>query len=232
VAFQIGIVAAIATLVGTFFSGPLAFLAVSSVRPQPEWSGAQAYVVNYHPVQSVTFYFGFLLLLGTVGMITSIHILNGRRISSLLALIFTSIACGLISFNYFMEATYIPALVRNYQETLDPIISMFAVTNPSSLFWVIEMCGYGFLGLGTLFAAEFFSCCSIEKATRIVFLATGIVSVVGALVTSVRLEWVLSASALVSYAVWNVLYLALALLFLTVIVGRQDMVRQVQPSSQ
>lgn len=114
---NIGIAAAVITMAGTLFSGPLAFLAVSSIRPQPAWSGVQAYVANYHPIQSLTFYFGFLLLSGSVLMIASIYALNRGEIRSLLALVFASIACGLISFNYFTEATLIPALVRNYNDT-------------------------------------------------------------------------------------------------------------------
>jgi len=109
-AFHIAIAGAICTIAGTFFSGPLAFIAVSSIQPQPEWSGAQVYVAHYHPVQSLTFYFGLILLFGSVLMITSIYFLNRKSIKSLLALIFTAIACGLISFNYFIQASLIPAL--------------------------------------------------------------------------------------------------------------------------
>jgi hypothetical protein len=223
--FRIGIAAAIITIVGTLFSGPLAFLVVSSIQPQPAWSGAQTYVANYHPVQSITFYFGFLLLFGSVLMITTIYILDNKGIKSLLALLFTSIGCGLIAFNYFTQATYIPALIRNYTHTLDPIITMFAVTNPYSLFWALEMWGYGFLGLGTLFASNFFSGHGIEKATKTIFMANGFVSLLGVLIISIRLEWVLSISGLVSYAAWNILYIVLAVLFLIVIIQRREKVK-------
>jgi hypothetical protein len=81
-------------------------------------------------------------------MIAAIYFLNDKSIKSLLALIFTTIACGLISFNYFTEATLILALIRDYMGALDPIITLFAVTNPPLLFWVIEMWGYGLLGRG------------------------------------------------------------------------------------
>ena len=220
-AFHIAIAGAICTIAGTFFSGPLAFIAVSSIQPQPEWSGAQVYVAHYHPVQSLTFYFGLILLFGSVLMITSIYFLNRKSIKSLLALIFTAIACGLISFNYFIQAALIPALIRNYTPALDPVVTLFAVANPSSLFWAIEMWGYGFLGLGTLFAGGFFSGRGLEKATRILFLTNGYASLAGALYTSIRLEWVLSKAGLATYVGWNILYLFLVFFFLIVILRRR-----------
>jgi hypothetical protein len=218
--YQIGIAAAIIMIVGTLYSGPLGLVAVSSIQPQPEWAGAQTYVENYHPIQSLTYFFGLLLLIGTLLMIVSIHFLSNRGIKSLSALIFTSISFGLISLNYLIQAAYVPALVRDYAATLDPLLSLFAVSNPASLFWAIEMWGYGLLGLGTLFASDFFSTQGIEKAAKIVFVANGIVSLLEALYTSARLEWVLSPAGLVSRTVWNVLYLVLAVLFLVVIVRR------------
>ncbi|MFO7741975.1 MAG: hypothetical protein R6X31_06640 [Anaerolineae bacterium] len=222
--FRMGIVAAIATIVGTLFSGPLAYLAVSSIQPQPAWAGPQVYVDNYHPIQSVTFYFGFLLICGSLLMIAYVHAVS-RDVTSLLALVFTSIACGLISFNYFTEATFIPALVRNYTPALDPVVSTFAVTNPSSLFWSIEMWGYGFLGLGTLFASGFFCPGGVEGVTRVLFIVNGVISLAGALYTSLHLEWVLSTAGLVSYGVWNVLYLVIGAMFLAVMLQRRSSTR-------
>lgn len=213
------------TVAGTLTSGPLAFLAVSAIQPQPAWSDASVYVSNYHPIQSLTFYFGMLLLVGSVMMMASIHVLDGKNIKSLLALVFTSIACGLIAFNYLTEATFVPALVRHYTPSLDPIVSTFAVTNPSSLFWAIEMWGYGFLGLGTWFACGFFSGGGIESIAKILFVLNGIVSVIGAFWTGIRQEWVLSLAGLVAYAVWNALYLALAIVFLIVILRRRSNIK-------
>lgn len=219
---RMALAGAILTITGTVFSGPLAFLAVSAIQPQPAWSEASVYASNYHPIQSLTFYFGGLLIAGSVMMVASIHVLDGKRSKTLLALVFTSIACGLIAFNYFTEATLVPALVRSYTPALDPVVSIFAVTNPASLFWVIEMWGYGFLGLGTWLASSFFSHGGIERVAKILFVLNGIVSVVGAFGTGVHLEWVLSPAGLTGYAVWNALYLALAIVFLIVILRRRS----------
>jgi hypothetical protein len=112
-------------------------------------------------------------------------------------------------------------LIREYTPDLDPIITLLAVTNPSSLFWAIEMWGYGFLGLGTWFAAGFFPSHGIEGAIKALFVANGVLSVLGALYTSIRVEWVLSTAGMISYAAWNVLYLVLAALFLIVMIKKR-----------
>lgn len=220
--YKFGIISAIITALGTVFSGPLAFIAVSSIKPQPAWASVEIFVENFHPIQSVTFYFGFLLIIGSVCMIAFIYD-RQKDIHSLIALVFTGIAATLISFNYFIEATFVPALIRNYTPSLDPIIKVFAVTNPFALFWAIEMWGYGFLGLGTIFVIDFFSTKGIEGWTRILFLVNGIVSIVGALYSSIYLEWVLTTAGLISYALWNVLYLVLAIMFWIVLVRRRSM---------
>jgi hypothetical protein len=84
------------------------------------------------------------------------------------------------------------------------------------------MWGYGFLGLGTFFAVDFFSTRGIEGFTRFLFLANGIVSLAGSIYTSFYLEWVLSTAGLVSYAIWNLLYLLLAIMFLLIILRRRS----------
>lgn len=101
------------------------------------------------------------------------------------------------------------------------MITVFAVTNPVSLFWAIEMWGYGFLGLGTWLASGFFRDRGIERIAKILFVLNGIVSIVGAVWTSIHLEWVLSPSGLASYAAWNALYIALAAVFLAALRQRQ-----------
>jgi len=218
--YRLGITAGIMIIIGVMFSGPLTFLAVSLIKPQPGWISSQVYVEHYHPIQSVTFYFGFLLIIGSVLMIGYIHS-KQDDLMSLLALVFTSISCAIIGLNYSTEATIIPAMMRNYSPELDPIIQLFSVTNPSSIFWSIEMWGYGFLGLGTYFAKDFFSENGIELWARRLFILNGILSVIGAVYTGIHVEWVLSTAGLVSYALWNVLYFAIAILFTMVLIRRR-----------
>jgi len=139
--YKLGIIAALITAVGTLFSGPLAFLAVSSIKPQPAWASPQVFVENFHPIQSVTFYFGFLLITGSILMVAFIHH-QLKDEKTLLAVIFTAIAGGLIFFNYFTEATFVPALVKKIQTRTGSNHQSFC-SNQSSIF----ILGYRDVGL-------------------------------------------------------------------------------------
>ncbi len=224
-ALRVGSLGALMVIVGTLFSGPLGFLVISATAPQPAWSGPSVYAVHYHFIQTVPFYFGFLLIPGSILIVASIYRLAAGKTWALLALIFTAIGGAFIFFNYFMQTTYLPALVRDYSPALDPLITAFAVANPASIFWAIEMWGYGFIGVGTWLAARFFADRGVERAARIAFVVNGVLSVFGALWTSFDLAWVLSPAGLAAYTGWNVVYVVLAALTFAALRRRREAVR-------
>jgi hypothetical protein len=218
---RLGKTGAILTIVGTLLSGPISILVVSLVQAQPPWESAGVFVENFHRIQTLPFYLGFLLIIGSILIIASIYQMAVEKSRPLLGLIFTSIAGGLIFFNYLIQTTVIPVLVKSYSPEFDPIISTLSMSNPESIPWAIEMWGYGFLGLGTWLTAGFFTNQGIEKVTRILFIANGVLSIIGALWTSFDLGWVLSTAGLISFGGWNLLYIILALLYYFVLKGRQ-----------
>ena len=220
-AYRIGIAGAILTFTGILLSGPLAILLVSLIRAQPAWQGPEQFVANYHRVQALPFYFGFLLISGSVLMIAAIHRLSEDRGDTLVALVFTAIAAGLIFFNYLIQTTVLPALVRAYTPSLGPIIGIFSMSNPLSIPWAIEMWGYGFLGIGTWLCAGYFSPQGVEGIARYLFIVNGVLSVMGALWTSWDLGWVLSPAGLIVFGIWNLLYLALSAVVYLVFRRRQ-----------
>ena len=65
----------IVALTGYVTSGPLGFLLVKSVRPQPDWVSASVFAANYHVVQDIPYYFGILLISGML-MLGAGHYLN------------------------------------------------------------------------------------------------------------------------------------------------------------
>jgi hypothetical protein len=206
-------IGAILTIAGTLLSGPLAVLLINVIQPQPAWEGPQVLVANYHRIQSLPFYFGLLLMSGSLMMIGAVYLLAVEKGARLLALLLTAIAAGLIFLNYLIQAAFIPAMVESYMPALDPLIVAFSMVNPHSIAWALEMWGYGFLGMGTWLAAGFFTGDGIERATRVLFIVNGVLSVTGTLWTSFDLGWVLSTAGLVSYGAWNLLYITLALFF-------------------
>jgi hypothetical protein len=154
-------------------------------------------------------------------MMASIFLLSKDREKSLLGLIFTTIGCDMIFFNYFMQNTVVPALVMNFVPENGPILAFLTMSNPLSFSWAVEMWGYGFLGVGTWFGASFFRNSQTEKIAKYLFIVNGILSIVGALVTAYDLKWVLNIPGLISYGLWNVLYVVLIIYFYKVLVQRE-----------
>jgi len=93
-----------------------------------------------------------------------------RKIFSRIGLLFTAGYAVLISFNYYMQLT----LVRQ-----NLYATPFAMDNPQSIMWVIEILGYGFMGLATFFASWVFNSGKLEKAVRWLFIINGLLGIGG-----------------------------------------------------
>jgi hypothetical protein len=209
-AYEVGILGAILAVTGILTSGPLAIPLVALVQAQPPWTSAAVFVENFHRIQTLPFYFGFLLIGGSVLMLVSICLLSTKRAAALAGLVFMSIGAALAFFNYVIQTTFIPTAVTNYTPDLAPLISVLSMSNPTSITWAAEMWAYGFIGLGTWCAAGFFGSSNLERAGKALFIVNGVISVLGALLVSIDLSGVFSTAGLVGYGVWNLLYLALA----------------------
>jgi len=150
-ALRTGMVGAVTNIAGILLSGPLGLVLVLLIRPNPAWQTAKVWVDNYHVVQSLPFFGGFLLLIGYIVMVAATHQIaeEKHKIYTQIALILTAAFVTLIFFNYISQTTFLPALVKNYQPEYDAIISTFSLASPQSLCWAIEMWGYALLGLAT-----------------------------------------------------------------------------------
>jgi hypothetical protein len=95
-----------------------------------------------------------------------------RRLYSLLGLLFAVGYSVLIGFNYYMQLTL---------ATLPGFAVMFDMKSPKSIMWVIEILGYGFMGLSTLSAAWVFTSGGIVKGIKWLFVANGVLGVGGML---------------------------------------------------
>ena len=220
-AYRIGMLGAILGAIGILTSGPLAVLVVALVQPQPLWGGPDLFVDNFHRIQTLPFYFGFLLAMGSIMMLVSVYLLSRKRATALTALIFMSIGAAFVIFNYVTQTTFIPAVVKTYTAELGSVLTTLSMSNPSSLPWALEMWGYGLIGLGTWLAAGFFGTSRLERIAKTLFIVNGVLSVFGALMASIDLSGVFSTAGLVGYGIWNVLYLALAVTFYRVLQNRR-----------
>ena len=114
---------------------------------------------------------GFLLTLSFLVVIACIHshASEERKVFSLVGLSFAIIYATLISVNYFIQLTFVR------QTTFD--VSVFDMTNTQSMMWVIEVLGYFFMGLSTLFTAAVFGSGKVESLVKWLFIANGILGI-------------------------------------------------------
>ena len=96
-----------------------------------------------------------------------------KRIWSQTGLIFAIMYGTLICMNYFVQLTFVaPALYRgNVGDSVKPFL--FNVFN--SFTYSVDLLGYSFMSLSTLFAAFVFMGSGLEKAVRWFFIANGLI---------------------------------------------------------
>jgi len=138
------LIAAVIVIVGTILSGPVGVLMVKATHPQPPWKDAELFAQNFHVIQSVPYYFGIILMLGFLLFFSALPKAETEcaRVMKQLCHYFAGLYAITIFSNYFLQIAVIP----NYLDQ-PAVLTAFAADNAMSLFWYIEMVGYGFLGL-------------------------------------------------------------------------------------
>jgi hypothetical protein len=208
-AARLGYWAGNVVLVGLLLSGPCGVLAAGALAPQPPWTGAAAFMAHYHSIQSIPFLCGFLLVLGFPALHLAIA-MRSRRPASILALIYATVFASLISFNYLAQGVVVPGAARGLEAGAGVVITLLSMANPASVCWPIEMIGYGFLGLASLFAAPAFKDGSRwDRAAAGLLVANGVTSLLGAGLEAVDTSWVLTPAGLAGYIVWNLIVMAM-----------------------
>lgn len=208
-------IGALIALTGYITSGPLAFLIVHFVKPQPAWISSAVFAENYSIIQDLPYYFGFLLIGGML-MVSAGHYLNYmggdtlKKFHLLVALGWTIVFCTLISFNYICQTTFVRNLALNYKPEYDVAIATFSMSNPLSFCWANEMWGYAFLGIATLLTAGYYK--GRNKLIHALLIINGIVSIASAIWTIIDVHWVLTLAGLAAYFAWNVLMIVLMIM--------------------
>jgi hypothetical protein len=206
---RLGIAGAWSAIAGILLSGPVATATVQAVRPQPAWRDARTFAASYSPVQALPYVFGLLFIGGCVVLVAALHGLARaeRRTVTRLGLVFSGVGATFIGLNYVIQITFLPALVRGGEASMNDVVTALAMANPASLAWALEMWGYAWLGVGAWLAARALERSGVERAARGMLAGNGAISIAGAATTVARLEWVLSPAGLASYAVWNAWFL-------------------------
>lgn len=115
------------------------------------------------------------LLLGSsfLVLMVSLHQVAApeRRVWSQSALAFATIYAALISINYFVQLTWVaPRLARGQTAGIEP----FLFTPFDSFLYSVDILGYSFMSLATLFAAKTFTGEGLERVARAFFIANGL----------------------------------------------------------
>ena len=154
-----------------------------------------------------SFILGFPVAILFVVMMVAVHYYASeeKRIFSLIGISF-SIACAtLLGFNYY----FMMCLGR-----LGELPALLNLANPNSIIWVIEILGYGFMGLSTLFAAFVFGKGKLSNIVKWLFIVHGILGIGG--IAGYALEWNMTL-LLGGLIFWDILFpimtLSLAILF-------------------
>lgn len=221
---------ALLILLGGLLSGPIGLVLVALIHPAGAWHGSRALAAGYHPIQTLPFFFGLVLVIGCDLVIAAAYQMTQEkdRTRAMLALVCAAAFTSLIVFNYICQTTFIPAVLTHYRSEDSVLVATLSLVNPQSLSWAIEMWGWGLFGVATWLVAPVFQRGRLGKVTAWAFTLNGIMSVAGALITAIDLTWVLTTPGMVNFILWNALMVVLALLTIVSLRTREVAVRRTE----
>ena len=205
--------AALLALAGFILSAPVAVAIVSLSTPQPTWESAEVFRNHFHWLQTLPYFFGFLLVIGLVLLVFA-HKMEYRNQSKDLdhALQLASgtifLFAGLVIVNYICQTTFVPHLVLD-SEKHDALISAFSMTNPRSLAWSLEMWGYAIMAIALWLLSGCYKNNKIIPALLTLNLILSIASLAWSIIDPI---WVETRLGFILFMAWNALMILLVLL--------------------
>jgi hypothetical protein len=201
--FRMMIFSAYLVIAGSFLSGPGGYLIVNLANPI-SWTNVSAFAAQYHYIQTLPYWFGFLYLAGFILFISicSTLMMEKNRYLGNSALITTSIFAALIGINYLLQVGYVPKAIARPNE----ILAAFTMNNPNSICWILEMFGWGFLGVALWLVISAFDNFKFGKIIKGLIILNGAGSVVAAaLAALLPSSLLLQIPGLIAYFAWNIL---------------------------
>ncbi|MBE0637670.1 MAG: hypothetical protein IH598_04035 [Bacteroidales bacterium] len=213
---RFGKMAVYLNMFGIIFSG-LVFPVLSMIiSPQPPWKDAELFIRSFHTLQTATFFLGYFLVMGSLLTFVTLALLTeqGKRIWALSGLAINVVFTAIVILNYIIQTTYVPYLATNNPPETSFLLPAFSMANPGSFAWALEMYGWGGVGLSFMFMACIFEKEKWEPQLKRLFLLNGLLSIAGALITSVNMNWLFTNAGLISLVVWNVLVFVIDIVLL------------------
>ena len=213
---QFGKMAVKINMAGILLSGLFFPLLTAFIHPQPKWQTPDLFIASYHWLQTATFFFGYLLVTGSVLTFIALYFLTekNKKIIAFSGLAINIIFSGIVILNYIIQTTWIPYLAFNNPAETKFLIAAFTMSNPGSLAWALEMYGWGGIGLSFIFMSFTFESEGNQRILRTLFLINGITSVGSAILTSVDMNWIFSPAGFGALITWNTLVFIIDLLLL------------------
>lgn len=129
----------------------------------------------------------FLVLMISVHQIAAAD----RKIWSQAAVAFATVYTTLISINYYVQLTWVmPRLSAGRTAGLEP----FLFTPFDSFLYAVDILGYSFMSLATLFAARVFQGAGLERVIRLALIANG--ALIPFIALQMYLHWFIWIAAL------------------------------------
>lgn len=139
--------------------------------------------------------FGFILVPFYIIMLACIYSKTRKyTIFGLIALVFASMYGVLVGFNYFLQLGFIGRGI--------PIPESLSMSNPDSIFLIIELLGYFFMGISTLVLIPLFKSSLMEKVLKFLFFLNFLLGIGG--IIGYALQWNMNI-LLVGLIVWNII---------------------------
>jgi hypothetical protein len=180
--------------------------------PATQWLDLPGYASAFKSIEILPAIPSLLLCPAVVILMLSIHFYAAQdiKILSLTAVAFAIIYAALCSLNYFVQIT----TVRHSIAVGDTnVLAPFIMANPGSVMLAIDTLGYSFLFLSTLFAAPVFAGNRLENAIRWLFVASGVLGLLGVLAFAIGQQAVYFIGLMVSGLPFLAATVSLAVLY-------------------
>lgn len=118
---------------------------------------------------------------------------------------------ALVSLNYICQTTFVPHLLSENNIAADHLIQSFTMSNPNSLSWGLEMCGYAILGLSLWFLRTYYQS---HFLIRFLIWANAILSLVSLVYSIYDAAWVETKTGLILYFIWNALMMMILVMII------------------
>jgi hypothetical protein len=156
----------------------LLFIIGLTMAPPTAWNGTSAYTSSYTTTKLAPVIPSFLLIPAIIVLAVSIYYYasESNKIFGLTGIAFTTIYAVVGGSNYFIQMTTVRQNILSGETSS---LALFIFDNPHSVALAIDTLGYFFLSLAVLFMAPIFSHGRTEAGVRWLFIATGVLGILG-----------------------------------------------------